>query len=538
MRRIKYTFIGLVIFWAIQMIGASHPAAACSGPGTLDIDYLVDFSDVIVQATIFEADDWSQNYILQVKQYVTGGPGPEFLLFSLNSPTRTQGIMDGYFGGGDCSRFYEAVPHGTTGYFFLDRQADGSYFTTTSSLSLWLVSFDEPMLFYEYNAERGTPVQLVLDEPQFLAYVAKRSSVFPISPDSTLPYPRLAPLLIKTATGSNYLFPIDMQPPILLEEDDIIYTGACITIHCKAFTPNRLYSGRIDGPNFIAINTSSGAYGDGFLFSPTSDAIAIWNPPSLEIRYLRLPRDMPYSFDMLLLNQRELNVKDSNFAAYMGLAVWTPDGRFLAFSDAIGLWHWDVYTPNAIPTLLIQATDDDSIPTPLSFSPGGRYLAYEWQGKKAVIDVISGEQHPFGVVSPDDRTLLFEDTEMLEHSKLRFCMLTPDYCNDRFYQYVTLERGTPIQLGWKNSQFALAVICTDLADSASCRVEEIPVHDYMYPTRRQGYAFAYNESDDSLAIVTTPEVITINDIPFDLSASLDGDLVTIEWLPSMFYFVD
>jgi hypothetical protein len=209
-------------------------------------------------------------------------------------------------------------------------------------------------------------------------------------------------------------------------------------------------------------------------------------------------------------------------------AAWSPDGRLLAYSDANGLWLWDVFTLDTEPRLLI-AVDGDKLPNARYFSPMGRYLAISENGENKTLDLVSGEFLPDGVISPDERTLLAFDTTA-ELFSFSICRLTPYQCIGEIDSLIR-------QLEWKSSREYIAIGCVPNDPNTCAIFEEDYFHwvYYYYPGQSEGLAFDYDHANDALVVLRDEDTILVNDEERDLAQWLDGDIVSIEWLPSLFY---
>jgi hypothetical protein len=214
-----------------------------------------------------------------------------------------------------------------------------------------------------------------------------------------------------------------------------------------------------------------------------------------------------------------------------GLGDWTPDGRMLAYSDTEGLWLWDVFTVGAQRRLLLP-TDDAGIPYPRHFSPRGRYLACTQGETLATLDLMEGTAYPDGIISPDERTMLVYHASE-ENSLLEVCWLAPYQCPIETGGIDSFEHVR--DAAWKNSREYIIVNCNSGETDMCWIVQNAITSHYSFYSSERGYAFAYDPETRSLAIVGDVRIVSINGEQFDLSQWLDGDIVSIEWLPSLFY---
>lgn len=545
---IKFLLLVQITLAVLVVLGPTKPALACSGtPAT--IDEILERTQYVVKATVVETDDLSQNYILEAETYIAGGAGPKYFLLTLNQPEMIEGLILGSYGRGGCESFLPTLSLGENVYLFVYRQEDGSYETASSVFNpVFYPHFTESA---PATNEKVYELYLTHDdalwrkawrptEDEFVGFITERTGDTPTSPNSSTPYPIKAPLLLNTAAESLYLLPVDFDSPIKLEPDSQLYAdyviphyrGPCASLNCYSTSPNGLFDASQVDAKRIYMRFRQGAGmsidGQGFVFSPTGDAIAIWHNSAIETRIVRF---VDGRWDTRLISSVELHVNSVYvFESFVGAAQWSPDGRFLAFTDADGLWLWDVYTENAEPRLLIPVAENGDLPVADYFSPRGRYLAFSQGTAKETLDTISGQHYPYGLVSPDERSLIVE----LPMSQLPFeiCSFTPYRCNQH----------TPyiIQVAWQNKHSFVAIACYR---PSSCNLEtysDLDTTDLGISLYSQapGEMFAYDSPLDLLAVLSEGYTVTINDTALDLTDSLDGYVVSLEWLPSMFYFVD
>jgi hypothetical protein len=192
----------IVILLVFSLSYEVRNVAACTlSPGPTLEQALTD-APIIVRARAIESDIARQNYILQVESYLTGEAGPEFLLFSGNSPAVIQGLIDTNIGGGDCYGFSRPLPEHEAGYFVLGSPSPiGTYYFAFYPLVLWDDSF--PLEFYDEDAT----LTATLNQAEFEQFLLDLHG----SPSEPLPdsrYPSTAPLLVTTENGEEYILPV------------------------------------------------------------------------------------------------------------------------------------------------------------------------------------------------------------------------------------------------------------------------------------------------------------------------------------------
>lgn len=171
----------------------------------------------------------------------------------------------------------------------------------------------------------------------------------------------------------------------------------------------------------------------GFSFAPDDDAIAIWYPDQIEVKYCFAPASMFCSESSFFTSLNFSNSPDA-VSTSAGRGAWSPDSRLLAFTDENGLWLWDVYLPEASPKLFLES-ENQTLPYALHFSPSGRYLAVEQGMGKFYVDTMSDIRLPYGFFSPDEHhfvaPILSEQqlaTFEIEETESLYCDLAPFSC--------------------------------------------------------------------------------------------------------------
>ena len=564
-----------IVFTTVLIIICSianpNIAWACSGGAPLAIKALVENSDYVVKAAPVELDDLQQNAVLRVEEYLAGGPGPEYLLYSQNNPIVIQYALEGLSSGGDCIGFApDLVPRHPL-YLFLHRRDDGSYVSVGTLFNASIYKFDSPEStveifpeggntkdvnpeYSEDFADKGSGIQVTQSE--FVETIAEQSSKPSTKPIADAPYPLYAPLKIVTKNGTRYELPVDGGTPFKLSRDfsvqrenlnplwDFGYydAGKCAEANCVQFSPDNLNIAVQTDENTITLRWGVRVAGEASLFSPV-DTIAIWNKNTLQVYTLGYPRFGEGYSRVQLVNEMKLELPARDYA---GRAAWSPDGRLLAYSDAHGLWLWDVFDLNKNPRLLLPTTDQD-IAFARYFSPMGRYLAISIGERRQTLDLLTGESFSDGVVSPDDRLLL-----AIDNGELQVCSFAPHNCTaireiyvetfndagERTNLYLA-DHGVR-QVIWEDNYRFILLGCAP-ENSAACVVTRLRVRnsdDWWNEQIAYGSTFAFDPANNAIAVLTHSQTVEINGTAYDLSASLDSDITEIEWLPSLFYRLD
>ena len=343
-----------------------------------------------------------------------------------------------------------------------------------------------------------------------------------IPQDTTVAYPRKSPIEIRTSEGITYILPIDSNEPYIPDVSgyynlyldsypvwDIRRAIECEAIGCLTFSPNNLYPiGRIDDET-LSVGFNRELAGHDFLFSSTSDSLAVWHQNFIQI--YAVPNRRLHDWELVyhpVLNSVEIN--GENFG--VDGAVWSPDGRRLAYSDSQGLWFWDALTPDAEPDLLLE-TENDVIPMARYFSPMGRYLAITNGVTRYTLDIVSGHEYGDGLISPDDRQIVLFDTSAELFQIEQVCSLISSNCSvfdsALFYWISDVERYNLPNLRyleWTDNYHFYAVACHDEIETL-CGIARNNVFFAHFDLISMGTAFDYDPIDQSLLILQDEQTI-------------------------------
>lgn len=151
--------------------------------------------------------------------------------------------------------------------------------------------------------------------------------------------------------------------------------------------------------------------GAGVSFSIDSGYMAIWNGNQITIYGgLDWLSNLMWETEHVTITSTTIELPTSSGLsdAVTGRGVWSRDSRWLAYSDAQGLWLWDVFTQ--APQLFLPVADSGIIPTARFFSESGRYIGVSVGEEHFIMDRFSELTFPDGVIRPDDRMLIRRDT--------------------------------------------------------------------------------------------------------------------------------
>lgn len=523
---LKLSIIMILTISGLYYFQPPTSALACSGQPS-SIETLIEHSDTIVYASLVEQDDAGQNGIWQVQEVLYGTSVNSTILLSINDPATVDGLLDGVYGGGDCQYIHGHMPTDGAYYLFLRRQVDGRFKTVADVFEPIYYQF--PMTVPTGGRYLGddTTVQHMMPETEFRQMVAESTKQTPIPPMSTgtYTYALKAPLIIETDKGIHYQLPADYQVLTPYASSWPNYQSCAVLPGCRSATANGYYQGELvidQDSGKIMVSFREGyrtrlIEGQGFVLSPLNNNITVWNENTLTIYE-------PAGFqDMAVVNQVTLEFE----LTLVGQGVYSHDAQQFAYTDAAGLWVWNIHPENSQPELLIATDDTEIYPVPRYFSSQNQFLMVEYGVETFNLELATGNRYPAGVFNETDEHIL---TQLSPENALAIC---PDKAN-----CVTLDNTT--QFTWRNETQFYATLCDE--NLTVCRVEEIAIMPDMpilieTLTTYDGDYFAYDVMNDSLAIIQNDSQVWLNGTVYDWSEEIDGTITSLSWGTSYFYHV-
>jgi hypothetical protein len=550
----RWTLWGLLLLLLLLAPGGEDVARACSPNAGPSIVETLERQDILVQGRVLQTDARGWSALVEVQQYFKG-KGPQYLVVRQND------FIDSHLSRerGDlrCSdpgeHFFEAeqilylplTQHELTGTYYLDRYIFDAM--NNRNTRYWWVD----------EGWAG-----VLDEASLMNLIVALTGQVPASPKAqSSPLQMMNPLLVHTDNGGLYVLPIDTlkvhklfkgveavqfggsQYPVFLGQGEIftlvpssfyriemgLFEDAllsfprlpgmdCLRQVCAAFSPRGLNFLHFSEPNLL--NTAFP--GQAFLFSPLDSWVAIWNGDQLEV----WPRSLVGSRDY---------IKSKSFTSapdMLGRGAWSPNERWLAYSDAAGLWLWDVQTDSP-PRLLLAPDENAHIPYARQFSPLGTYLAITWGEQNYHLDISTGRLLRDGQFSPDEQLLAaysqIEDgtwelrvyTDFGEGSEPRFQLCPSSAAPVRPFYWV-----------------ASNIVClTEEDGQVGLRFGSPSYYEAMFYGSVR--AFDYDPGFELWAMVKAEARVELHGENFfmelDLGDQLDSPIQAIYWYPNLYY---
>lgn len=559
------TLLVLISLLVLTIALPNQNVYACGGEyEPISLNTSIETSDYLVKATVVQADDTSQNVIIEAISYLFGGNGPRYLLLYRNDPALSSVYYKHAYDTGCTYGGVNPVKIGTIAFFAVKRTTNGSYITDT-----WWEdrkTYQLPLRVYVQKSPLGNDEtdnlnQIWVDsEDQFIDLVAKVSKEKPVEPQKWGDLPLLSPIRVVTDKGKQYLFPVDRSAPVEQEAaipqlewspiayPDLFYTPRfCAELGCRLSVPDlSLYATQVE-KNVIHVQYLPYAQdipivleGDAFSFSPTSEAMVVWTGDKMTV-YMISNRPCECSFGPYLpylYPAIKITLSYNNKSALYGKVFWSADGTTFTYGDSLGTWVMDLFRQDE-PELVVAA--DKEIPEPLLLSETGRYLAYTFDRQEWItLDRLSGKTYHNVIISPDERNMVQIGFENDIPSK-----------GDILGCPIPLIEGCHVNLvnlkyfGWVSDQLYFYALCKP-NNNIDCDIGFSPIGykepflDFpMWPLEESIKRLGdvdFEPHQQILAFVSGAKTLYLNHEEYDLSNFIDGDITDIEWMPSLFYF--
>jgi hypothetical protein len=492
------------------------------------------------------------NGVFKVDAYLSGEPGPEYLLLEMNDPRIIDKVVAGRQNIGECQPLFNGFAVGETVIVHLKHNQTGAYQPALFGVSYH--TFPNPRAAVDVwieNTGSQQTTRFSFSKTQLIDYITSHTGTSAQPPRYDKPYPFKAPIYLETATGWRYLLPVDHTAPQPISAEEAFHLrrdqSGCTFPPCMVYSPDGLNLIHLIPPNDTSErvpgdDTTLAYYveGDRVQVSPTSEWLALWRFNRIEIYalfYGRLGITSSGAPDLI----QSIAVDPTSFSLS---AAWSQDGRTLAYSDLMGLWLWDVTLRSSLPRLVVLNVGDS--PQARYFSPGGHFLAVTAGAIGYTLNLSNGERYPDGLVSPDDRLLLVFDTANAEISHFVVQSLVPMWGRRESSSFIISQ-----QVEWYDEDEFIHSGCgrgyyrNEIAyvDEPFCTTYQMYVGSSMIGIVRSwgtadtdyGGPFDYDRQNDAMLRVVGPQQIAVDQEELDLSGMIDGEITRASWLPSLFY---
>ncbi len=412
MRLRLIVLIGSVLLFSVLGPVRGH---TCREPSSFDMEDLSEM-ELLVRATVIDADDRGYSAIIQVDEYYKG-EGPKLLAVSrYNVGLETGSSVRGY----DTGCLFDGRGHqwhaGSSGYFGLSR----NYFETYTDYHYDSVHFyvwegqitDQDRARASYVREWDAADYIT--EEEFIAKLLKAGDrEAPIAPqaEGVVRYPLMRYLMIVTEKGTRYqvnpdrsVTIVDAETALFISPDDSHVairvddeTLGFYYVWPLGYTPKH-YEQTVKAP------------GHNLRFSNDSHMVAVWDESHLAV-YLFRNKGQGHFLEWGVGMQMDLIAKTALEVAEGESAVvhWSADSSTIAWQDARGIWRWNLYD-DAEPDM-VAARSELAEASLLDLSSSGRYVRYGTREGWTLYDSRTEESFANALAAPGDRHLVFVNSE-------------------------------------------------------------------------------------------------------------------------------
>lgn len=514
----KALLVGVVL---ILVVGA-QPASvlACSGYPYFGIDDLPSM-ELLVRATVLEADDRGYNAIIRVDDYYKGD-GAQYLAVMRYSPGLASGAaVRGY----DTGCLYAGRGHrwlaGDQGYFGLQSNGDGT-FTDENGGTAHFYAVDG-IIQYEEGATEGYAAEfddpLKITEAEFIELMLKVGGrKEPVQPDSEAPqhYPLHRFLNFTTEKGTRYQVNPDLSVRQLPDNAAIAISPdgahAAFLIDSETITFRYIvteYSGA-ENAQITEVLQALDVPGQAVRFANDSNFAAVWNRERLTVVMLSNDGETYYSGYGTGMRARQIAQVELRPLGDRSLPVvhWSGDSSTLVWQDGDGLWIWNLYDSAEATRLKIAGSEPV-----LDISRHGRYVRYGSSEGWTLLEVASGRTFPNTLISPSEQFLIQPSTTASTSESDREAECRPPL---RTNCTVTMASGSILPVAVFPYRMHILGMMYCPTEDEGCLVGGQSWHPAIYANARYGDPWYFLSTMSGVRQV-------VYDGQYDLAAALVGD---------------
>jgi hypothetical protein len=465
MKRWFLIYLLLFLFLLFNVSAVVLACSGCAGCPWMDIENDLGENTIVVRGS---GNSYSDRLSVHVSEYLVGEPDYPYLRVYYAGEGQGNASLMGYYIGscGSGAKFSTEEA-----YYVMTHQQDGTYRINhiigfsepNSDLPSAPDQFVDTSVDWEtYSLTEEEFLERINANPQPPLYLDSESAYGPVM------YPRL----ILTENDSLYLVPVDARSAddivliaenvqsfqtidrfigITTDEKLILHESLsgfnwewdypegvdCAMIDCITFSDNGIVMTRqVDAdtiqicelaliyPNSHYVSEATAEQhpcirdskpvafydGTGVSLSTDSGYMAIWHNDEITIYGgMSWLANLMWEDDHVTIASTTIEIPtNTSDKLITGHGIWSKDSRWLAYSDAQGLWLWDVFTQE--PQLFLPTDHSGIIPTARFFSESGRYIGVSVGEEHFIIDRFSNLTFPDGVIRPDDRMMIRRDT--------------------------------------------------------------------------------------------------------------------------------
>lgn len=402
----KRFFIVIALLFTFYLLTDSSTVRACSGGDNFfDVD---DFpkAELLIKATVIDADDRGFNAILRVEEYYKGSGGRHLTVVRYDQSLATTALVRDYDTGCLYAGGGPLWQKGTQGYFGLTSNGNGTYTDDVSGATHFF-----PIDGKIYLESEPSPGRLALQEYpkglseknliQKMLEAGKRTA--PVPPPSGNPvfYPLMRFVNITTEKGTRYQ--INPDRSVMKVEDDSLLAvsadGAHLVYRADSTTISlRPAWGRdVSGDPFQgrAINLP----GQAAAFSNDNNIVAIWDAEKLTVYFLPNFENSDNRGSRRYLYANKIAEHAFAKGSAFPEIVWSANGTTVVWNELDAIWHWNLFD-KAAPQKFAYP---DPAAAVMNVSSHGRYILTGNPQKFWMIDTQTGLVSEDTLYSPNEQ---------------------------------------------------------------------------------------------------------------------------------------
>lgn len=408
----KRFFIVVALLFTLYVLTDSTTARACSGYPHFGVSNLPE-ADVLVKATVIDADDAGMNSILRVEEYYKGSGNQLITVMRYAPSLQTSALVRGY----DTGCLYSGTGdhywrRGTAGYFGLLKNSDGTYNDDVNGTAHFYVT--NGVATYQEGATEGYAAEFdkakTISEKDLVAKMLeagnRKSSVVP-TVDKANRYPLMRYVRVTTKNGTHYQINPDRSVTKSLNNDFIASSSDGAHIARRADENNIEivaawgYDVFVEGEKrrdrFITVP------GQAAEFSSDNNLVAVWDAQKLTMYFLRNGSEEDYYASNLMT---PVKVATHTFAKsnsnMLPKVMWSANGSTLVWNEPNVIWHWNIFD-KAAPQKFTVADPEFSL---MDVSAFGRFILLEGSKELRLIDAQTGEVMMDTIHAPNELYLI------------------------------------------------------------------------------------------------------------------------------------
>lgn len=417
----KRIFFVIAILVSLHFVTQASPVRACSGYPYFGVSNLPE-ADLLMKATVIDADDSGHNAILRIEEYYKG-EGTRFITVMRYPPAlQTGAYVRGYDTGclyaGQGQHYWDK---GDQGYFGLKPNNDGTYTDYIHGTAHFYPANGN--IYYQEGATEGYRVEfdaqnkiVEKDFIQKMLEAGNRTAALPPKESKTNFYPLMRFVNITTKSGARYQ--INPDRSVKKMENNGLLAISPDGAHLAFRLDDKTIAFQYIWTKFDPEKKESGEYserikklmveGQAVSFSNDNNLVAVWNPAKLTIYMITNEG----GYDMKL-QEVAVHKFAKGKTEILPKVIWSANGTTLAWQEASAIWHWNIFEKPKPQSL----QSGSKLPDLMDISKTGRYVRVGNWNSWRLIDVQTRKEYPNTITSPNELFLITINRRLEENAE-------------------------------------------------------------------------------------------------------------------------